>query len=106
MIPLPIRPEIRLDYMLNQLWRITLDHPPDPWQRNRPDRTQLSIVLQVNVVQFGTGDRGHEEHVSKEGNGAFGFFEVVTSTGSDGVGTVLVSEERNESCKKFEFVGG
>lgn len=42
----------------------------------------------------------------KKGTRALRFFEVVTSTGSDGVGAVLVGEECYESYENFEFVGG
>lgn len=100
-----IRPKVGLEDMLEQLRSITLDHTSNPWQRDGPDRTQFTVGSFKVVVQVRARHGCHEEHVSKEGDGALGFLQVGSSTGSDSVGTIFVGEESNEGEEEFEFVG-
>lgn len=100
-----VRPKVGLEDMLEQFRSIALDHTSDTRQRDGPYRSQFTIGLFKVVVQVRTRHGCHEEHVSKEGNGALGFLQVRSSTGSDSVGTVFIGEESEEAEEELEFVG-
>jgi hypothetical protein len=104
--PLLIRCKVGFVNMFNHLGGIALDHPSDPWQRDRPHRTQFAIIFQKEgVQQFGTGYRGHEERVAQERDRTLWLFEVVATTGSNGMRAVFVGEEGDNGGDEFEFVG-
>lgn len=100
-----VRPKVCLENMLEQFRSITLDHTSNPRQRDGPDGTQFTVDSFKVVVQVRARHGCHEEHVSKERDGALGFLQVRSSTGSDSVGTVFVGEESEEGEEEFKFVG-
>lgn len=91
--------------MLDHLWRISLNHPPNHRQRNRPDWSEFPIILLKEIIQLCARDHGKERHVAEKWVSALGFFEVWATTGSDGMGAVFVEEEGGNGEKELEVVG-
>lgn len=88
-----IRPKVVLQDMFDQLGRVTLDHASNKGQRNRPDRSQLTIILLQEIVQLGAMDAGEEGHMAEKGDCTLRGLKVWAVTGTDSMRTVLVEKD-------------